>query len=83
MVKINVDATHRKHDNRSCLGIVIRDLSGSVVGSRIVQNNNVPFLFAAEALAYAQGMQLRLDLSLKNVEIEGDSLTVIKKLQKE
>lgn len=80
MVWINVDATYRKLEIRSCSGIVIRDWSGSVVGSRIVQNDNVPLLFAAEALACAQGMQLGLDLGLQNVEIEGDSVTVIKKL---
>lgn len=37
--------------------------------------------FSAEAMACLQAISLRLHLGLKKVEIEGDSQTVIQKLQ--
>ncbi|MBA0783457.1 hypothetical protein Gotri_001166 [Gossypium trilobum] len=52
LVRINMDVTYRKLKNKSFSGIVIRDFRGSVVGSRTVRNENIPSLFAVEALAF-------------------------------
>ncbi|MBA0769208.1 hypothetical protein Gotri_017962, partial [Gossypium trilobum] len=58
------------------------DSEGKVLASRIVLNERVPSIFAAETLACVQGLQLGLDLGVMIVEVEGDVLPVIKKLQK-
>lgn len=44
---------------------------------------NIPSTFATEALVYIQAMQmgLGLDLGIRAMEVEGDSLTVVKKAQ--
>ncbi|MBA0597482.1 hypothetical protein Gorai_007286 [Gossypium raimondii] len=55
-VKINFDAAYKKDDNRSCSGIVINDSDGRVLGSRIVLNENVLLVFAADALACVKGL---------------------------
>lgn len=36
-------------------------------------------LFAAEARAYAQAVELGLEIRINKLEIEGDALTIIKK----
>ncbi|MFQ6633210.1 hypothetical protein Gotur_010351, partial [Gossypium turneri] len=62
--------------------IVIRDSGGKVLASRIVLNERVPSIFAAETLACVQGLQLGLVLEIMIVEVEGDVLSVIKNVQK-
>ncbi|MBA0734999.1 hypothetical protein Gogos_018884, partial [Gossypium gossypioides] len=47
------------------------------------KNKNVPFVFAVEAFACVQSTQLGLNLGFMEVEIEGDALSVAKKLQRE
>ncbi|MBA0626205.1 hypothetical protein Godav_003912 [Gossypium davidsonii] len=49
---------------RSCLGLVVRGSGGRVFDSRIVNNENIPLAFTADALACAQGIQLGLDLGI-------------------
>ncbi|MBA0870524.1 hypothetical protein Goshw_013680 [Gossypium schwendimanii] len=73
----------QKHENRSCSGVVIRDSKGRVLGSMSVLNKNIPTAFVVEALACVQGLQLDLDLGLSVVEVEGDALSIVKKLQRE
>ncbi|MBA0729638.1 hypothetical protein Golax_023392, partial [Gossypium laxum] len=84
-VKINFDDAFKKDEHRSCSGIVGRDSKGKVLGSRVVQNVWVSSVFAAEAIACAQGLQMWLDLGVMAVEVESDALSVIKKkkLQKD
>ncbi|MBA0664138.1 hypothetical protein Goklo_004187 [Gossypium klotzschianum] len=47
-----------------------------------VLKENIPTVFVAEALACVQGLQLDLDLGLSVVEVEGDALSIVKKLQR-
>ncbi|MBA0828108.1 hypothetical protein Goarm_012827 [Gossypium armourianum] len=44
-------------------------------------NEHIPTDFETEAIACVQAAQLRLDLGLGKVEIEGNALSVIKKVQ--
>ncbi|MBA0814515.1 hypothetical protein Gohar_020342 [Gossypium harknessii] len=46
----------------------------------MILNNHIPATFAVKALACFQAVQMGLDLSFLKVEIEGDALTVVKKL---
>ncbi|KAK5813261.1 hypothetical protein PVK06_028709 [Gossypium arboreum] len=44
-------------------------------------NVNIPSTFAAEAVACFQALKIDLHLGLREVEVEGDSRSVISKLQ--
>ncbi|KAK8512488.1 hypothetical protein V6N13_082967 [Hibiscus sabdariffa] len=46
----------------------------------VIPHSNVSDAFVAEALAFKNAVQLAKDMSLRNVIIERDSLTVVKKL---
>ncbi|MFQ6624071.1 hypothetical protein Gotur_003259 [Gossypium turneri] len=65
----------------SCSGIVIRDLNSLVLGSKAVLNVNIPAMFLAEALTCVQMIQIGLDLGFTTMKVEGDALSVVKKLQ--
>ncbi|KAL6962164.1 hypothetical protein U1Q18_037118 [Sarracenia purpurea var. burkii] len=75
--KANFDGATKKngHDN---IGVVIRDSRGSVVASMAnpVQHNNDSDL--VESLALWKAVKLAKDLGIKNIHVEGDSLTVVK-----
>ncbi|KAK5825186.1 hypothetical protein PVK06_019993 [Gossypium arboreum] len=78
-VKINFDAAYRKHESKSCSVIAIRDSMGRELSFRVELNDNVPLVFAVEAIAC---LQLGLDLGFTTVEIEGDALSIVKKIHK-
>ncbi|MBA0729128.1 hypothetical protein Golax_025802, partial [Gossypium laxum] len=80
-VKINFEATFDKQTNKSSTSIVCRDLEGVILGSKTVVNIRIPTPFAAEVLACLQPIQTRLELGFRQVVIEGDTLSVIKKVQ--
>ncbi|KAH1064687.1 hypothetical protein J1N35_029674 [Gossypium stocksii] len=59
----------------------VKDSRGQMIGSKIVINENIPLMFAAEALACIHSIQMGLYLGIKAVEVKGDSLTVVKKAE--
>ncbi|KAK5817793.1 hypothetical protein PVK06_022721 [Gossypium arboreum] len=77
--KINFDVAVDLKTNKSCLGIIVRDYKGNEVATRSTLHENIPLGFEAEAIACLQAVILGRDLGLKFVDIEKDSLTVIKK----
>ncbi|KAA3482737.1 reverse transcriptase [Gossypium australe] len=79
--RINFDAAFNRQRNESCSGLVIRNGRAEVLCSKTIINKNIPTAFAAEALGCYQAIDLGLQLGLRDVEIEGDARTVIKKLQ--
>ncbi|KAG8480920.1 hypothetical protein CXB51_025728 [Gossypium anomalum] len=81
IVRINFDAFLKKHENRSCSGMIIRNLECDVLGSKRLLMR-IDLLFSQQkALACIQSLMFGLDLGLLEVEIEGDVLTVIRKLR--
>ncbi|XP_052877972.1 uncharacterized protein LOC128284200 [Gossypium arboreum] len=82
-VKINFDAAFNKQRNKSCSGMVVGNEKRDVICFKTVFHSSVPSLFAAEALAGFQAIHLGLFLQLREVEIEGDSRSVICKLQEQ
>ncbi|MBA0608732.1 hypothetical protein Godav_020919, partial [Gossypium davidsonii] len=82
-VKINFDARFCKQNNKSCSRIIIRDDSGLVLWSKTIMHVNIHSPFAAEAMACFQAAEMGLQLGFLRVEIEGDSLAVIRKLNEE
>ncbi|KAA3474993.1 reverse transcriptase [Gossypium australe] len=79
--RINFDAAFNRQINESCSGLVIRNEKAKVLCSKTIFNKNILTAFAAEALACFQAIDLGLQLELRDVEIEGDARTEIKKLQ--
>ncbi|KAH1128655.1 hypothetical protein J1N35_000033 [Gossypium stocksii] len=82
-VKINFDAAYNRHRKESYSGLVVRNEKAEVICSKSVRNANIPSVFAAEAMACVQALDLVIYIGLKDVIVEGDSQTVIKKLQEE
>ncbi|MFQ6634274.1 hypothetical protein Gotur_011720 [Gossypium turneri] len=79
-VKIYFDVTFQNHSKRSCTVIVIKNSNGVVLDSRMIMNDHIFLAFAARALACFQAVQMDLVLGFLEVEIEGDVLTIVKKL---
>ncbi|KAL4271151.1 hypothetical protein GQ457_13G007950 [Hibiscus cannabinus] len=79
--KINVDASFHSADSVAGLGVVVRDEEGFILGAFSSLAFHVPSAFAAEALAARCGVQFDLELGLTRVILEGDALSIIKKLQ--
>ncbi|KAG8472944.1 hypothetical protein CXB51_034842 [Gossypium anomalum] len=75
-IKINFDAAFRATTSISYSGIIVRD--GRL---RILSTRASPF--AAEALACLQSLKVGRDPGLREVMVEGDSLSVIKKARSE
>ncbi|KAH1096750.1 hypothetical protein J1N35_013671 [Gossypium stocksii] len=82
-LKINFDAAFKKERKESCLGLVVRNTRDEAICSKMVFHENIPSAFATETMACLQAIRLGLHLGLRKVEIEGDSRTVIRKLQEE
>ncbi|KAK8681588.1 hypothetical protein V6N13_053990 [Hibiscus sabdariffa] len=66
----------------SILGFIIRDTEGQVlaVGSRM--NLNILDPTTTEAISALQALKFAAELDFHKIVLEGDSLTVIKKLQR-
>ncbi|KAH1096605.1 hypothetical protein J1N35_013526 [Gossypium stocksii] len=82
-LKINFDAAYDKQRKESCSGLVVRNGKAEIICSKSVMNVNIPSAFAAEGTACVQALQLGVSFGLREVEIEGDSRSVIRKLQDE
>ncbi|KAK9030169.1 hypothetical protein V6N11_031600 [Hibiscus sabdariffa] len=82
-VKINFDSHFKQEAFTAVSGVIIRDNNGHSLGARSKMNCHIASSFAAEAHAAINGLQLALDLGFRYVILEGDSLSVIKKLKSE
>ncbi|KAL4303379.1 hypothetical protein GQ457_10G023210 [Hibiscus cannabinus] len=80
VVKINFDSAFVRQDRYATSGVVARDSEGLVLAACVIPHSNVSDAFVAEALACKIAIQFAKDMGLLNVIIEGDSLTVVKKL---
>lgn len=78
-MKVNFDAAFCKNGFNSCSGILTRDNEGNAMASKYTCHSRIPSPFAAEAIACLDALMLCRDLGFPKLEIEGDSLTVIRK----
>lgn len=78
-VKANFDAAFDRTHFRSGSGKVARNPTRQIVASKAVLHEDVGSVFSLEALACRETIKMCIDLGLRNVILEGDSLTVIKK----
>ncbi|KAH1047985.1 hypothetical protein J1N35_038769 [Gossypium stocksii] len=79
--KLNFDAAVDSKNQRSCSGIIVRNSNGDVLATKVIVHENIPSMFISEANACLQAAIMGREMRLTHVEIEGDSLTVIKKVQ--
>ncbi|KAA3460000.1 reverse transcriptase [Gossypium australe] len=82
-VKINFDGGFDVQAHFFASGVVARDNTRSVLVSKSRVHEKVGSAFVAEALACREAIQLGIDMQEKNIIIEGDSLTVIKKCRQD
>ncbi|GMJ04392.1 hypothetical protein HRI_004108400 [Hibiscus trionum] len=80
-VKVNFDASFKVNTRSSTIGVVIRDMEGYILRASSTVSYRVSSSFAAEAQATIKGLLLASDLGFSRIEVEGDSRSVITKLQ--
>ncbi|KAJ8751946.1 hypothetical protein K2173_000692 [Erythroxylum novogranatense] len=80
-VKINFDSAYDSNNKTATSGILIRGSDGEVLGSGITKHCYVQDLFVGEALAAVAALKFRYESLFRSIELEGDNLTVIKKLK--
>ncbi|KAK8694072.1 hypothetical protein V6N13_071634 [Hibiscus sabdariffa] len=79
-IKINFDASFNISTNSSVTGIVARNFQGLVMAACTFSHSAVTDAFTAEALACETAVTFVSDLGFNSVQVEGDSLSIIKKL---
>ncbi|KAK8673572.1 hypothetical protein V6N13_111899 [Hibiscus sabdariffa] len=79
-VKANFDAAFKPTSGVASSGVVVRNSFGEIMGANFRNFGPVPSSFAAEASATIHAIDLVVHLGFSRAIIEGDSLTVIKKL---
>ncbi|KAK5846837.1 hypothetical protein PVK06_003136 [Gossypium arboreum] len=79
IVKIQFDATFNNRKFIPVSGLVVRGLMNEVLALKSIIHRNVASPFAAEAFAWLEAIKLDIEMGLQEIQIMGDSLTVIKK----
>ena len=79
MVKINTDATRCRRTKK--LGVVIRDYSGSILGSAATSISSIVSVDVAEGWALEKGARLAKQLEFSTIKLEYDCLGVVMALQ--
>lgn len=80
-VKGNFDTAYIRISLRSVTGLIFRDCEGFILAAYTYQNRFVADATTAEAIEYLQAVSVAEDLGFRNLVVERDSLTVIKKIQ--
>ncbi|XP_023892982.1 uncharacterized protein LOC112004977 [Quercus suber] len=80
MVKINSNGTVFSGENKSGLGVVVRNSSGQVMASCSKLVNQVYDSNEVEAMAAAWALSFAPEIGINNAVLEGDSLLVMKAL---
>ena len=78
--KINYDGALAVADNKSGIGIVVRDCHGEVIASLIQQLDQAYQPVEVEAMAASKAVEFGSELGLHGAIIEGDSEVVVKAL---
>ncbi|MBA0803183.1 hypothetical protein Gohar_013425, partial [Gossypium harknessii] len=80
-LKKNFDASYQGHQNRSISSIIIRNNEGLVMASCVYPVANVRDLTMIEAWVCFQAVTFIEKLGFRDVCVEGDALTIIRKLR--
>ncbi|MBA0634424.1 hypothetical protein Godav_029565 [Gossypium davidsonii] len=80
-VKFNFSSSFNVHGNKSFLGLIIRNKVCLIMGACTYPYSHVVDAFVAEARACERVIWFARELRFQHIQIEGDSLAIIKKLQ--
>ncbi|KAL5540285.1 hypothetical protein UlMin_042768 [Ulmus minor] len=83
IVKINTDAAWCNRTKKFGLGVVIRDHSGSILGSAATPVSSFVSVDVAEGWALERGARLAKYLGFSAIELESDCLGVVMALQQQ
>ena len=75
--KANFDAAVFQATNTVGIGVIIRDSNGDVIGALFMPIPLSQLVAELEALACRRAVQFALEIGLRRVTFEGDSVTVI------
>jgi ribonuclease HI len=78
--KVNYDGAIFKETNETGIGVVIRNHKGEVMASLCHRIHYPHSIEAMEAYAARSAVQFAVDLGFKEVDIEGDSTTIVNAL---
>ncbi|GMJ10691.1 hypothetical protein like AT4G29090 [Hibiscus trionum] len=81
LMKVNVDASFSSSERRAITAVVIRNHEGLVIRAARRVCQAIPSAFTAEAWAVLHGLIIALDIGCTSIQIESDSLTVLKNLR--
>ncbi|KAG8472839.1 hypothetical protein CXB51_034760 [Gossypium anomalum] len=81
VVKANFDASFNRQDHSSVAGIIFRDSEGHILAACTYPNKFVADPTTTEARACLQAMIVAEELGFRRLVVEGDSSTVVKKVQ--
>ncbi|KAL4272913.1 hypothetical protein GQ457_13G017030 [Hibiscus cannabinus] len=79
IIKINFDTSFLSSTKEAFSGIVARNSTGLIMAACIIPHSDVNDAFVAEAKACESAVLFAIELGFKSVQVEGDSLTVIRK----
>ena len=79
--KINYDGALSNADNKSGIGVVVRDCQGDVIASLVQQLDQAYQPVEVEALVACRAVEFGSELGLHRATIEGDSELVVKALR--
>ncbi|GMJ11924.1 hypothetical protein like AT3G09510 [Hibiscus trionum] len=81
VVKVNFDTAYDQNSKISFSAVVCRDYEGFILAVGIIQHQYVADASTAEAWACLQAVRLASEVGFTNIIVEGDSLTVWKKVR--
>ncbi|KAA3468379.1 reverse transcriptase [Gossypium australe] len=80
VIKLNFDASFNKDPNSSIAAVIARNDKGLVMGVCVYQYVDIVDAFVAEARACERALLFAIDMGFRKIILEGDSLTIIKKV---
>ncbi|KAL4361211.1 hypothetical protein GQ457_04G014700 [Hibiscus cannabinus] len=80
IIKFNFDTSFNPSAKSSVLGTLARNSPRSIMAACALAHDAIDNVFIAEANACEAAINFAIDLGFRTIQVEGDSLTVIKKL---
>ncbi|KAK8686291.1 hypothetical protein V6N13_125318 [Hibiscus sabdariffa] len=80
MVKFNFDASFNSTARTSISGVIARDSQDFILAAGTYPHTRIADAFTAEAVACERAVVFAQDLGFRSIIIEGDSLSVFKKV---
>lgn len=79
-IKLNFDSSFQAQEKKSISGVIARNEMGLIIGACTYPHFNIADAFVAEAQFYEQAVRFAQELGFHRIQIEGDSLMIIKRL---